>query len=154
MDLGAREVEVYSDSLLVVSQVQGNFEARDPRMIEYLRLAKQMMDNFDMVKIEWIARGQNRHADSLATLASSIADEVPRLIRVELVPEPSIATRALIVQVTEAERCWIDSIIEFLSEDRTPEDEKEAAKVWRTATRYWLSADRKLYRRSFKGPYL
>ncbi|XP_075665338.1 uncharacterized protein LOC142635001 [Castanea sativa] len=100
MDLGAKEVEVYSDSLLVVSQVQGNFEAKDPPMIEYLRLAKQMMGNFMTVKIERIARGQNRHIDSLATLASSIADEVPRLIRVELVPEPSIATRALVIQVT------------------------------------------------------
>ncbi|XP_075636724.1 uncharacterized protein LOC142608959 [Castanea sativa] len=105
MDLGAMEVEVYSDSLLVVSQVQGNFEAKDPRMIEYLRLAKQMMGNFETVKIERIARGKNRYADSLATLASSIANEVPWLIRVELLPEPSIASRALVVQVTEAERC-------------------------------------------------
>ncbi|XP_075665863.1 uncharacterized protein LOC142635611 [Castanea sativa] len=104
MDLGARKVEVYSDSFLVVSQVQGNFEANDPRMIEYLRLAKQMMGNFETVKIERIARRQNRHTDSLATLASSIVDEVPRLIRVKLVPEPSIAAKALILQVTEAKR--------------------------------------------------
>ena len=30
LDMGVREVEIYSDSRLVVSQVQGNFEARDP----------------------------------------------------------------------------------------------------------------------------
>ena len=30
LDIGAREVEIYSDSRLVVSQVQGNFEAWDP----------------------------------------------------------------------------------------------------------------------------
>ena len=29
-DLGAKEVEVYLDSQLVVNQVQGNFEAKDP----------------------------------------------------------------------------------------------------------------------------
>ncbi|XP_075645609.1 uncharacterized protein LOC142616695 [Castanea sativa] len=58
MDLGAKEVEVYSDSLLVVSQVQRNFEAKDPRMIEYLWIAKQMMGNFVTIKIERIARGQ------------------------------------------------------------------------------------------------
>ncbi|XP_075636794.1 uncharacterized protein LOC142609038 [Castanea sativa] len=154
MDLGAKEVEVYSYSLLVVSQVQGNFEAKDPRMIEYLRLAKQMMGNFMTVKIERIARGQNRHADSLATLASSIINKVPWLIKMELVPEPSIAARALILQVTEVEKCWMDPIIDFLSEDRAPEDEKEAAKVRRTFARYWLSVDQKLYSRSFEGPYL
>ena len=35
-----------------------------------------------------------------------------------------------------------------------PADEKEAKKVRRTTTWYWLLADRKLYRRSFDGPYL
>ena len=29
-DLGAKEVEVYLDSQLVVNQVQGNFDAKDP----------------------------------------------------------------------------------------------------------------------------
>ena len=29
-DLGAKEVEVYLDSRLVVNQVQGNFDAKDP----------------------------------------------------------------------------------------------------------------------------
>ncbi|XP_075654888.1 uncharacterized protein LOC142625065 [Castanea sativa] len=136
MDLGAKEVEVYSDSFLVVSQVQGNFEAKDPRMIEYLQLAKQMMGNFVTVKVEQIAWGQNRNADSLATLASSIADEVPWLLKVELVPEPSIAARALVLQVTEAEKCWMDPIIDFLLEDRAPKDEKEAARSFGIRNRY------------------
>ena len=35
-----------------------------------------------------------------------------------------------------------------------PTDEKEEEKLHWTAARYWLSADRKLYRRSFGGPYL
>ena len=40
LDMGAREVEVYSDSHLVVSQVQGSFEARDFQMKEYLRVVR------------------------------------------------------------------------------------------------------------------
>ena len=42
-DMGAREVEVYSDSRLVVNQVQGSFEARDPRMMEYLWVVRQVI---------------------------------------------------------------------------------------------------------------
>ncbi|XP_075665938.1 uncharacterized protein LOC142635704 [Castanea sativa] len=79
---------------------------------------------------------------------------VPRLIRVELVPEPSITVGTPITQVTTTESCWMDLIIEFLTKDRATEDEKEAARVRRTASRYWLSADQNLYRRSFEGPYL
>ena len=52
------------------------------------------------------------------------------------------------------ELCWMDPIIDFLVEDRVPDNEKEAGRVRWIATQYWLSAKRKLYRRSFGGPYL
>ena len=48
----------------------------------------------------------------------------------------------------------MDSIVDFLAEDRVPDDKKEANRVRRVATWYWLSADRKLYWRSFGGLYL
>ena len=35
--MGGKAVEMFSDSRLVVGQVQGELEARDPRMQEYLR---------------------------------------------------------------------------------------------------------------------
>ena len=48
----------------------------------------------------------------------------------------------------------MEPIIEFLAEDRISDDESEANKIHRVASRYWLFADRKLYRRSFGEPYL
>ena len=51
MDIGAREVEIYSDSQLLVSQVQGSFEARDPRMKKYLQMVRQVMSWFPKVKV-------------------------------------------------------------------------------------------------------
>ena len=48
----------------------------------------------------------------------------------------------------------MDSIIQFLKEDTLPEEMIEADKVRRKATRYWLSENQKLYKRSFSGPYL
>ena len=48
----------------------------------------------------------------------------------------------------------MDPIVDFLADDRIPDDEKEANKVRRVGARYWLSGDRKLYRRSFRGLYL
>ena len=46
LNLGAQEVEVYFNSWLVVNQVKGSFETKDPRMIDYLRLVKQTMNHF------------------------------------------------------------------------------------------------------------
>ena len=48
----------------------------------------------------------------------------------------------------------MDPIIDFLAEDQVLDDEKEANRVRQVASQYWLSANRKLYRRSFGGPYL
>ena len=59
-----------------------------------------------------------------------------------------------IAVVSTPEPCWMDSIINFLAKDQVPNNEKEANRVCRVAARYWLSADRKLYQRSFGGPYL
>ena len=36
--LGAKEVEIFLNSRLVVSQVEGSFEVRDSRMSQYLKL--------------------------------------------------------------------------------------------------------------------
>ena len=47
----ARDVEIYSNSQLVVSQVQGNFEARDSWMKAYLQVVKQIMNKFCTTKV-------------------------------------------------------------------------------------------------------
>ena len=48
----------------------------------------------------------------------------------------------------------MDSIIQFLREDTLPEERIEADKIRKNATRFWLSKNQKLYKRSFSGPYL
>ena len=48
----------------------------------------------------------------------------------------------------------MDSIIQFLREDTLPEERIEANKIRKNATRFWLSKNQKLYKRSFSGPYL
>ena len=49
--MGAWDVEIYSDSQLVVNQVQGRFEARDSRMKAYLRVVKQIMNKLYTTKV-------------------------------------------------------------------------------------------------------
>ena len=113
LNLGAREVEVYSDSRLVVNQVQGSFEAKDPRMINYLQLVMHIINQFQKVKVVQITKGQNRHANSLAILASSLTEDVPWLIKVEVMAEPSIDLRVNVLIIAVSEPCWMDSIIDF-----------------------------------------
>ena len=48
----------------------------------------------------------------------------------------------------------MDPILLFLERDILPEEKSKAEKVRRKAPRFWLSKDRKLYKRFFSGPYL
>ena len=68
-------------------------------------------------KVVQVARGQNRYVDSLATLVSSLTEEVPWLIKVELVAELSINTRVGVSVVAIFDMCWMDPIIDLLVED-------------------------------------
>ena len=49
---------------------------------------------------------------------------------------------------------WMDPILLFLEKDILPEEKLESEKVRRKAPRFWLSEDKKLYKRSFSRPYL
>ena len=49
---------------------------------------------------------------------------------------------------------WMDFIVLFLKEDILPEGKSEADKVQRTAPRFWLPGDQKLYKCFFFLPYL
>ena len=112
LHLGAKDVEIYSDSRLVVYQIMGSFETRDSRMKAYLSAAKQIIGQFGTVKVAQVGRAQNRHADSLATLASSATEDTPRLVKIELIREPSISVksdynqaRVEVAKVTVANLC-------------------------------------------------
>ena len=75
--IGGRAVEVFSDSRLVVGQVNGELEARDLRMQEYLSQAKHLQSGFESFTLQQIPRSRNTHVDSLATLATSSAQDLP-----------------------------------------------------------------------------
>ena len=109
-------------------------------MKEYLRVVRQIIGKFCTTNVTQIVRGRNRHADSLATLASAKTEDIPQQIKVELIAEPSIsatadcAAKVNVAAITTTGSCWMDPIIKFLVEDRIPDDESEANKIRRIAS--------------------
>ena len=76
-------MNMFSDSRLVVGQVNGELEARDERMQEYLVQVERLRAHFDHFNLAHVSRSGNTHADSLAMLATSSAQPLPRVILVE-----------------------------------------------------------------------
>ena len=103
----------------------------------YLSQVKCLQLKFDSLDLLHVLRSGNTHADSLAMLTTSSAQDLPRVILVEDLYKPTETKRetAQIHQI-RAGPSWIDSIIQFLKEDILPEERIEADKVRRKATRY------------------
>ena len=81
--MGGKAMKVFSNSRLVVGQVKGKLEARDVRMQEYLSQVRRLQSNFEFFNLTHVSRSGNTHADSLATLATSSEQGLPRIILVE-----------------------------------------------------------------------
>ena len=127
--MGGKMVKVYSDSRLVVGQVRGELEARDPRIQEYLSQIRSMQTKFEVFDVSHVPRGGNTHADSLATLATSSAQYLPRVILVEDLYTPTSLHKNMprIHQISLGPS-WMDPISLYLERDILPEEKFEAEK--------------------------
>jgi ribonuclease HI len=56
---GAHEVEVLSDSELLVKQVNGEYRVRNADLRPLAEQAKQLRGRFDLCRVRWITRQEN-----------------------------------------------------------------------------------------------
>jgi ribonuclease HI len=66
---GATEVEVISDSLLLVNQMLGKFKVKHPNLIPLYEKARAAASQFRRFSIRHTLRAGNKEADRLANLA-------------------------------------------------------------------------------------
>ena len=124
-------------------------------MQEYLSQVKRLQSGFDLFSLFHVSRSGNTHADSLATLATSSAGDLPRIILVEHLDRANEVAKGMAhIHEVIVGPSWMDPMVKFLKDDILPEEKLEAKKIQRKAPRFWLSEDHKLYKRSYSGPYL
>ncbi|XP_050888694.1 uncharacterized protein LOC127093831 [Lathyrus oleraceus] len=70
VDLRIKILEVFGDSALVISQVKGDWETRDSKLIPYKEHIRKLIPYFDEISFHHISREENQLVDALATLAS------------------------------------------------------------------------------------
>ena len=66
---GARSVKIFSDSELVVKQMNGAYQVKHPDMIALNREAKALFRRFENASLSHVRREQNKDADRLANQA-------------------------------------------------------------------------------------
>ena len=69
--LGAKNLIVQANSLLIIGQVKEDYEAKEQRMQKYLKIVQRLSQHFDSLDFLQILRTKNVEADFLARLAST-----------------------------------------------------------------------------------
>jgi ribonuclease HI len=156
-DVGAKEVKIYSDSQLVVSQVLGQYQAKNDNLHEYLELVKEKIAMFDSAEVKHVPREHNTRADILSKLASTKKKGGNKSVIQVLLPRPSIektsCTSLAIVNSIKDGTSWMTPLYMYLAHGHLPQEKKEAELVQRKASSYCLLYD-KLYKRGVSIPLL
>ncbi|MFP3938340.1 MAG: ribonuclease HI family protein [Phycisphaerae bacterium] len=75
-ELGAHEVEVVSDSELLVRQMTGQYRVRNKGLLELYEQAQQFVGRFKKCSFRHVRREQNTAADRLANQAMNLKRDV------------------------------------------------------------------------------
>ena len=87
--MGIQCLEVRGDSNLAISQINGEFDAKDPKMAAYRNAILNMPARFEGLKFHHIVRENNQAADVLARIGAK-RDAVPPNIFLERLFKPSV----------------------------------------------------------------
>ncbi|XP_050211728.1 uncharacterized protein LOC126661889 [Mercurialis annua] len=66
MELGAKSIQVWGDSLLVIKQVSGEYKCESKLLIRYCNKAKHLIGGFSDTWLEYTERSDNMEANDLA----------------------------------------------------------------------------------------
>ena len=96
----------------------------------YLTRVQQLQRSFESFDLRHLPKCGNTHADSLATLTTSSAQNLPRIILVEDLSKP-LEEKGNMVYVIHVRvgPSWMDPIIQFLSKDVLPEEKSDVEKI-------------------------
>ena len=147
------QLEVCSDSQLVVRQIEDTYEAKGEKMILYLKQIWELLKKFTLVQVRHIPRAENSRANTLAKLTTASQADLSRLTPVKHLAEPSIDLTDVEVSPVTSEPRWMDPIWDYLIEGLLPNDPKEAAKLRTRSTRF-TNHKGSLYKRGFFTPIL
>ena len=147
------QLEVCSDSQLVVKQIEDTYKAKGEKMILYLKKVRELLRKFVLVLVRHIPRAKNSRADALEKLATASQEYLSRLTPVEHLVEPSIDLYDEEVSLVMFEPSWMDPIWDYLIEGLLPNDPKEASKLRTRSVRFTIHQG-SLHKRSFFTPVL
>ena len=133
---------------MVISQVNGIYEAKEERMRKYLSKVVRLVKKFKEANFVQIPWEENMEADTSVEEASA-NEAMDEFDEIQYMPSIDLLE---ILQI-EGEENWITLIVSYLKDRRLPKGKDEARKLRVMLARFILM-DEVTYKRGFSQPYL
>nr|XP_016442632.1 PREDICTED: uncharacterized protein LOC107768041 [Nicotiana tabacum] len=150
--LGADTIEAKCYSLLIVSQVNGSYEAREDMMQTYLDKTQITLRRFKEWTLVHVPQDQNRKADALVNSGSSAEEG-------DLLPRAVVQLFKSVVEEGHAEINsasltwdWRNKYMVYLKDKKLLVDPKELRALQTKVARFTPYENGALYRRTFDAP--
>ncbi|XP_021774623.1 uncharacterized protein LOC110738521 [Chenopodium quinoa] len=147
----ATKIDASSDSQLIVSQVNGDYEAREPTMMKYLQMVKDEADSLEHFTLQ--ASSPVRESSGGRPLQASFLGicNTPRFVFWEVKEKRSIDAEP--VKIIDGSSTWMDGVISYLKDGVLPDDPKESWLMKKKKAWFEMKGEN-LFKKSFVKPYL
>jgi hypothetical protein len=166
ISLGIKRLLVYGDSLLVVQQVNKEWDCNKETMDAYVQEVRKLENKFSGLEVHHVVREHNVGTDILSKLGSTRA-QVPAGVFVQELKQPSIKSSPQVTadaglqqpdrEVMMLGEDWREAYIDLIRNQRLPMGmdarSAEAARIMHRSKGFVL-VDSKLYRRGARSGVL
>jgi ribonuclease HI len=157
VSLDIKKLMVYGDLLVVISQINKDWDCSTNSMGKYCAVVRKLEDRFEGLKFHHMERDRNVAADALSKLGSSRAQAPPRIF-VQEIPQPSILTDQVeecnaLSQPEADPNDWREPIIRYIKNEEEPDDKATAECIARQSAHYTIIGGLP-YRRGAGGVFM
>ena len=135
VSLSIKKLMVYGDSLVVISQINKDWDCSTNSMGKYCAVVLKLEGKFEGLEFHHVERDRNAAADALSKLGSSRAQAPPGIF-VQEISQPSIITDQMeecnaLSQLEADPNDWRESIIRYIKNKEEPDDKSIAERIAR-----------------------
>jgi ribonuclease HI len=150
ISLGIKKLMVYGDSLVVINQINKDWDCSTDSMGKYCAAVGKLEDKFEGLEFHHVERDRNAAADALSKLGSSRAQAPPGIF-IQEIQQPSIITDKMeecntLSQPEADPNDWREPIIKYIKNEEEPDDKVVAERIARQSAHYTIIGGL-LYRR-------
>jgi hypothetical protein len=154
ISLSIKRLMVYGDFMVVISQINKEWDCSSDSMGKYCTAVRKLEDKFEGLEFHHVERDRNTTADALSKLGSS-RTQVPPGVFVQEVRHPSILLDWVeecntLSQPESDSDDWREPIIRYIKNEEEQDDRNAAKHIERQSAHYTLIGET-LYRRGASG---